>query len=210
MNLDKLQQWLQDSNNDLAYISNPITISYFTGYSMEPHERIFALIVLKDAEPFIFCPALNVEEAKASAWDGDVIGYLDSENPWSIIATNVKKRTHDTHNWAIEKDDLSVAHYQLLRGEFPNASFTNDVSPFIEKIRLYKTPEEIKKLQGAGAEADFAFKIGFDAIRTGVTERSIAGQIDYQLKIQKVLCMKVLKPSYKLVKTPLILTLVQL
>lgn len=64
MNLDKLQQWLQDSNNDLAYISNPITISYFTGYSMEPHERIFALIVLKDAEPFIFCPALNVEEAK--------------------------------------------------------------------------------------------------------------------------------------------------
>ncbi|NLD07716.1 MAG: aminopeptidase P family protein, partial [Lactobacillus sp.] len=46
-------------------------------------------------------------------------------------------------------------------------------------------PEEIKKLQGAGAEADFAFKIGFDAIRTGVTERSIAGQIDYQLKIQK-------------------------
>ena len=37
----------------------------------------------------------------------------------------------------------------------------------------------------AGAEADFAFKIGFDAIRTGVTERSIAGQIDYQLKIQK-------------------------
>ena len=185
MNLDKLQQWLQDSNNDLAYISNPITISYFTGYSMEPHERIFALIVLKDAEPFIFCPALNVEEAKASAWDGDVIGYLDSENPWNIIATNVKKRTHDTHNWAIEKDDLSVAHYQLLRGEFPNASFTNDVSPFIEKLRLYKTPEEIKKLQGAGAEADFAFKIGFDAIRTGVTERSIAGQIDYQLKIQK-------------------------
>ncbi|MDQ7738209.1 aminopeptidase P family N-terminal domain-containing protein, partial [Prevotella corporis] len=96
---------------------------------------------------------------KASAWDGDVIGYLDSENPWNIIATNVKKRTHDTHNWAIEKDDLSVAHYQLLRGEFPNASFTNDVSPFIEKLRLYKTPEEIKKLQGAGAEADFAFKI---------------------------------------------------
>ncbi len=116
MNLDKLQQWLQDSNNDLAYISNPITISYFTGYSMEPHERIFALIVLKDAEPFIFCPALNVEEAKASARDGDVIGYLDSENPWNSIATNVKKRTHDTHNWAIEKDDFSVAHYQLLRG----------------------------------------------------------------------------------------------
>ena len=185
MNLDKLQQWLQDSNNDIAYISNPITISYFTGYSMDPHERIFALLVFKDADPFIFCPALNVEEAKDSEWNGDVFGYLDSEDPWEVIANNVRKRTKDTHTWAIEKDDLSVAHYQYLRGEFPNASFTNDVSSFIERLRLYKTPEEIKKLQGAGAEADFAFQIGFDAIRTGVTERSIAGQIDYQLKIQK-------------------------
>jgi Xaa-Pro dipeptidase len=185
MNLDKLQQWLQDYGNDLAFISNPITISYFTCYSMDPHERIFALVVFKDAEPFVFCPALNVEEAKNSEWDGDVIGYLDSEDPWGIIADNVRKRASEHHNWAIEKDDLSVAHYQRLRGEFPNSSFTNDVSPFIERLRLYKTPEEIKKLQGAGAEADFAFKIGFDAIRTGVTERSIAGQIDYQLKIQK-------------------------
>ena len=146
MNLDKLQQWLQDSNNDIAYISNPITISYFTGYSMDPHERIFALLVFKDADPFIFCPALNVEEAKDSEWNGDVFGYLDSEDPWELIANNVRKRTKDTHTWAIEKDDLSVAHYQYLRGEFPNASFTNDVSSFIERLRLYKTPEEIKNL----------------------------------------------------------------
>ena len=72
-----------------------------------------------------------------------------------------------------------------MRSKFPDASFTNDVSAFIERIRLYKTPEEIEKLKGAGEEADFAFQIGFNAIKTGVTERSIAGQIDYQLKLQK-------------------------
>ena len=185
MNLEKLQQWLQDNNQDVAYISNPITIAYFTGYEMDPHERIFSLVAFKDAEPFVFTPALNVEEAKASAWNGDVFGYLDSENPWQMIADHVKQRTKDYQNWAIEKDDLSVAHYQLLHQQFPNADFNGDVSPFVEKIRLYKTPEEIEKLKGAGAEADFAFKIGFDAIKTGATERSIAGQIDYQLKIQK-------------------------
>lgn len=47
MNLDKLQQWLQDYGNDLAFISNPITISYFTGYSMDPHERILPWSYLK-------------------------------------------------------------------------------------------------------------------------------------------------------------------
>ena len=82
MNLDKLQEWLQANDTDVAYISNPISIAYFTGYSMDPHERIFALLAFKDAESFVFTPALNVEEAKNSAWDGDVYGYLDSEYPW--------------------------------------------------------------------------------------------------------------------------------
>ena len=185
MNLDKLQEWLQANDTDVAYISNPISIAYFTGYSMDPHERIFALLAFKDAESFVFTPALNVEEAKNSAWDGDVYGYLDSEDPWGVISTTIRQRTKEFKNWAIEKDDLSVAHYQNLRSKFPDASFTNDVSAFIERIRLYKTPEEIEKLKGAGEEADFAFQIGFNAIKTGVTERSIAGQIDYQLKLQK-------------------------
>ncbi|CCI87450.1 aminopeptidase P family protein [Lactobacillus gigeriorum] len=185
MNLDKLQTWLQEQNLDLAYISNPITIAYFTGYEMEPHERIFSLVAFKDADPFVFTPALNVEEAKASEWDGDVYGYLDSENPWALIADHIRQRTHEFSKWAIEKDDLSVAHFQFLHEQFADADFNGDVSPFIQRIRLYKTPAEIEKLKGAGEEADFAFKIGFDAIRTGVTERSIAGQIDYQLKLQK-------------------------
>lgn len=185
MNLDKLQDWLNKSGRDLVYISNPITISYFTGYSMDPHERIFSLIAFKNQDPFIFVPALNVEEAKNSEWNGEVYGYLDSENPWEIIADKIRQKTKDTKNWAIEQNDLSVAHYHKLHEQFPEADFSGDVSQFINKIRLYKTPAEIEKLKAAGAEADFAFQIGFDAIRTGATERSIAGQIDYQLKLQK-------------------------
>lgn len=184
MNLDKLQEWLVSTGNDVAYISDPLSIAYFTGYAMEPHERIFSLVALKDAPAFVFVPALNVEEAKASAWNGDVIGYLDSEDPWAMIAYEIRKRTSDHKNWAIEKINLPVAHFQNLRSNFPDGSFTNDVSGFIERIRLYKTPEEIEKLKGAGREADYAFQIGFDALKTGVTERSVAGQIDYQLKIQ--------------------------
>lgn len=69
MNLDKLQNWLISTNNDVAYISDPISINYFTGYSMDPHERIFALLAFKDKAAFIFAPELNVEEAKNSAWD---------------------------------------------------------------------------------------------------------------------------------------------
>lgn len=185
MNLNKLQAWLADNNIDIAYISNPVSIAYFTGYTMDPHERIFALLIPKDADPFLFTPALNVEEAKASAWDGEVDGYLDQENPWRLIADRVSQKTDHYQTWAIEKDNLPVARLEYLKTEFPSASFTENVSNFISQLRLIKTPQEIEKLKAAGAEADFAFQIGFNAIQTGVTERSIAGQIDYQLKLQK-------------------------
>ncbi|WP_297816379.1 Xaa-Pro peptidase family protein [uncultured Lactobacillus sp.] len=185
MNLDKLQQWLIDTNNDVAYVSDPISINYFTGYSMEPHERIFALVAFKDAPAFIFAPALNVEEAKNSAWNGDVYGYLDHENPWMMIADLVKKRVNNPLNIAVEKSHLSVERLEQLKVAFPNSIFTNNLSPFISQARLIKTEDEIAQLKAAGQEADFAFTVGFDALRNGVTERYVAGQIDYQLKLKK-------------------------
>lgn len=185
MNLNKLQQWLIDTNNDMAYISDPININYFTGFDMEPHERIFSLIAFKDAPAFIFAPALNVEEAKNSAWNGQVFGYLDHENPWQIIADLVKKEISTPKKIAIEKNYLSVDRLEQLKSVFEDSIFSDNVSPFISKSRLVKTADEIKQLQEAGKEADFAFTIGFNALRNNVTERSVAGQIDYQLKLQK-------------------------
>ena len=185
MNLEKLSQWLIDTDNDFAYISDPISIAYFTGYSMDPHERIFALLAFKDQAPFIFAPELNVEEAKNSAWDGDVYGYLDHQDPWQKIADLVKKHVSNPQKAAIEKSFLSVERLEELRRVFPSVDFSGNVSPFIAKSRLIKTPEEVEQLKAAGAEADFAFQIGFNALRNGVTERYVAGQIDYQLKLQK-------------------------
>ncbi|MCI1290620.1 MAG: Xaa-Pro peptidase family protein [Lactobacillus sp.] len=185
MNIDKLQTYLQNNNLDAAYISNPITIAYFTGYEMDPHERIFALLAFKDAEPFIFAPALNVEEAKASAWSGDVFVYLDHENQWKIIADLAAKRTNALDSWAIEKEHLSVSRLQALQTALPNASFAQDISPFIAQLRMIKTPAEIKHLQAAGAECDFAFKVAFETLKQGITERAVASQIDYQLQVQR-------------------------
>lgn len=185
MNLEKLSQWLIDTDNDFAYISDPISISYFTSYSMDPHERIFALLAFKDQPPFIFAPELNVEEAKNSAWNGEVYGYLDHQDPWQKIADLVKKRVSNPKTAAIEKSFLSVERLEQLRRVFPNTIFSGNVSPFIAESRLIKTPEEVEQLKKAGEEADFAFQIGFDALRNGMTERYVAGQIDYQLKLQK-------------------------
>ncbi|MCT7885771.1 MAG: aminopeptidase P family N-terminal domain-containing protein, partial [Lactobacillus iners] len=123
MNLDKLNEWLIKNNCDVAYISDPLSINYFTGFNMDPNERIFALVAFKDKPAFIFAPELNVEEAKQSAWNGDVYGYLDEQNPWQKIANLVSERIGRPQKIAIEKSFVSIARLEALKSVFTDADF---------------------------------------------------------------------------------------
>ena len=51
-----LQEYLAQNGLDAAYVSNPTDINYFTGFYSEPVERILALLVFPDKDPFLFAP----------------------------------------------------------------------------------------------------------------------------------------------------------
>lgn len=179
--IDALKKWLQEHNTDIAYISDPRTIAYFSGYSSEPHERVLALFVSADHDPFLFTPALETEDAMHSGWQFPVIGYLDSEEPFKIIAKEITARFGEPKSFAIEKANLSVGRYETLKDAFSGASFTADLTPFIQRMQVIKTEEEIDRLLEAGHWADVAFEIGRKAIKERVTEQELVAEIEYQL-----------------------------
>lgn len=177
-----LKKWLNDHQTEAAYISDPKHIAYFAGYESEPHERVLALFVSADHDPFLFTPALEVEDAQNSSWAHDVIGYLDSEDPWQIIAEEIRKRFGTPKSFALEKNHLSVERYESLKTAFPAADFSADVTGMIQRMQLIKTEQEIDKLLEAGHWADVAFEIGFKAIHNRVTEQELVAEIEYHLQ----------------------------
>ncbi|MBM6613336.1 aminopeptidase P family protein [Desemzia sp. RIT804] len=179
--LEVLQNWLKEENKEAIFINDPDNVAYFSGYQSEPHERILALLVFKDVSPFLFVPALEKEDALNSTWEYDVLGYLDHENPWSLISHAVKQRIGDLTILAIEKDFLTVTRMEQLQTEFPGVSFS-DVTPKIQSMKLVKTKDEIQKMIEAGIWADKALEIGFKAIKEGVQEQEIVAEIEYELK----------------------------
>lgn len=106
--LDKLQKLVADNKLDIAYISDPMTINYLTGFYSDPIERVLALLIFPDNEPFLFAPALEVEAIKDTGWKYPVYGYLDHEAPFSMITDQIKKRNNNPINWGIEQDQLTV------------------------------------------------------------------------------------------------------
>ncbi|MFT8337709.1 M24 family metallopeptidase [Schleiferilactobacillus harbinensis] len=187
--LEQLQHWITEQHVDAAYISDPTDINYFTGFYSEPEERVLALFVFPDAAPFLFTPALSVEAVKKAGWTGDVYGYLDQEDPFALIAAHIKERSRTNHAWAIEKDVLPFGRYEAIQREFPDAVFPADASRFIEQLKLIKSPAEIALMEAAGREADECFRVGFDALRTGITEQGVVAEINYAMMKQGVMHM---------------------
>lgn len=179
--LSHLQHWLKEHQLDAAFINNPINVAYFSGYQSEPHERILALLVFPDTEPFLFVPALELEDAQNGSWEYSVYSYLDNENPWQIIGHRVKERTADLTSLVIEKDFLTVSRLEQLQAAFVDATFS-DATPLIQNMLLIKSEAEIRKMMEAGKWADKALAIGIQAIQEGIEEQAIVAEIEYRMK----------------------------
>ncbi|WP_262314971.1 M24 family metallopeptidase [Lacticaseibacillus parakribbianus] len=187
--LQALQQWVETQGLDLAYISNFTNINYFTGFYSDPEERITGLFVFPDQDPFLFVPALSIEAVKKTGWPYGVAGYLDHEDPFALIADQIKRRNPNPRLWGIEKDDLAVFKFEAVMREFPQATFPADASRFTEGLQLIKTPDEIATMIEAGAQADRAFAAGFAALKTGITEQQVVAEIEYKMMQEGVMHM---------------------
>ncbi|ARJ49996.1 M24 family metallopeptidase [Staphylococcus lutrae] len=172
--IEQLVQTLKKEQADAVWVSNPINIFYFTGYKSEPHERLFALLVKADGQQILFCPQLEVEEVKASPFEGQIIGYLDTEDPFEQ-----HREVYPT--LLIEENHLTVQRYHALQQAFSVETF-GAADPVIRQLRNIKTSQEIDTLREAAKLADKCLEIGVAFLKEGVTEREVVNHIENEIK----------------------------
>ncbi|KXT76798.1 M24 family metallopeptidase [Streptococcus sp. DD12] len=176
--LNQILDHMATDHLDAAVISDPVTINYLTGFYSDPHERQMFLILYPNHSPLLFVPALEVERARAVV-SFDVLGYVDSENPWEKIRQALP--SGHFKKVALEFGNLILTKYQGLQIVFPGADFS-DLSPVINRLRLIKSADEIQKMLIAGEFADKAVHIGFEQIALDKTETDLVAEIDFGIK----------------------------
>ena len=179
--LDQIRSYLTQEKANIAVFSDPVTVNYLTGFFCDPHERQMFLFVYSDREPVLFVPALEVARASAIL-NFPVFGYVDSENPWEKIKNGLP--SVDSAKILAEFDNLNVTKFQGLQTVFDGRF--EDLTPFVQKMRLIKSQDEIDKMMIAGEYADKAVKVGFDNISLNNTETDIIAMIEFEMKKQGV------------------------
>lgn len=179
--IQQLQNYLQQTNTDAAFITTPDNVFYFSNFDSNPHERLLGVVVFQEAAPFLICPKMEVPDAKAAGWSFDVIGHADTDNAWEVLVNKIKESGINISKLAIEKAHLTVERLEALQSFYPNVAFER-LDDKINDMRVIKDASELEKMREAAKLADYAVQVGCDAIAEGKTEMDVLNTIESAIK----------------------------
>lgn len=179
--IEKLQNWMKENNIEVSFVTSSENVFYLSGYYTDPHERLLALAVFQEEEPFLVCPEMELYNARNAGWQQDIIGFNDIQNPWEMIVAAIRKRGINVGKAAIEKEHMNVERYEQLSELFPKAVFVS-AEEKLRTLRMIKDANELKILEEACALADYAVEFGASEIKEGKTELDVLNAIEYALK----------------------------
>ena len=173
--------WLQEKDIAFSMFTSTPNVFYLSGFYTEPHERLLALFIFPNEEPFLVCAQMEVAQARTAGWEYEIIGYSDTDNPWEKIEIELSKRNVNAGKIAIEKEQMTIDRFEKLKGLYQNAEFIS-VEEKLHILRMIKDEKETAILRQAAELADYGVEVGVSAIKQGKSELDILGTIEFELK----------------------------
>ncbi|WP_227396636.1 M24 family metallopeptidase [Jeotgalibacillus aurantiacus] len=173
----KIQDYLKEHKIGAAFLTSTENVTYTTGFRSDPHERWLAFYVPASSEPVLVCPGMETEDARKAGWEGQIIGYSDTENPLIMLY----EKTGAPESIAIEKNHLTVERLEAIRTVFGNCEIL-DASSLLNAMRVIKSEQEVNHLKEAAKLADFAIETACRELAEGKTELEILATIEFELK----------------------------
>lgn len=174
----RAQQLMTESKPgfDALYVTPGTTLKYFTGVSWWPSERILALLVPRQGEALVVCPAF--EEARLREqlrWPMDVRVWQEDESPYALAAKWFAERRIRTGAVGVEETTPYV-FFDGLRRAVPSLDYANG-NPITVGCRASKSEHELELMRLACEATCEVYKATFASLREGMTQREVAAMV---------------------------------
>ncbi|TQS74160.1 aminopeptidase P family protein [Ornithinibacillus gellani] len=177
--LDSLRTYAKENNMDIAMVTTPANVFYFTGFLSDPHERFMALVLDNRSDEYmLFVPALDKDLAAEASIVEKIIPISDEQNPYEIVQQHLGE---DVEAFGLEMKTVTMFQHQQLEAAFPKAAY-GDIQPFINTLRLRKSRGEIEHMQKAVDIIEKVLEEGLKKVRIGMTEAELAGELEFLMK----------------------------
>ncbi|WP_108670830.1 M24 family metallopeptidase [Peribacillus acanthi] len=171
--LERLRASLENANVDGILITSKHNRRYITGFSGSS-----GVVLISANEAKFITDFRYVEQAEEQCRGFEIVQHTAAIH--EEVAHQAKSM--GMKRLAFEQDHVTFATYNQY-----NSAFEGELVPLsgaIEKLRLIKTPSEIKILKEAAQIADAAFTHILGYIKPGLTELEVSNELEFFMRKQ--------------------------
>src|ERR687893_756204 len=168
-----------DTGADLLVLTPGSDLRYLTGYDAHAMERLTALAVPREGEPFLVVPRLEapmVDVSPAGALGLDVLAWDETDDPFALLAGAATARL-GTAPVRVGVGARTWAEHALGVQRALPGSALELASPVLDRLRMVKSAAEIEELALAGAAIDRVHARMGEWLRVGRTEAHVGADI---------------------------------
>lgn len=172
-----LSQLLKEKNIGVAVLVPGPNMHYFTGLKLKQSERLILAVITQEANLFFVTPQVELSKVKEIA-NENIFWYTDENGPNQALV-QLKNEIGALLNIGVEDDQMRVME---LKAAKQLAMTVEDVSGFMNSLRIYKDEQEVEQMQRAVKILEASFESVLSYIKPGVTEAEIAAQLEYEMR----------------------------
>ncbi|UWR49193.1 M24 family metallopeptidase [Phaeobacter inhibens] len=151
-----LEEKIKKAGLDAFLISTKDSIFYFTGFRYEPFERPFFIVVRPGKKPIFLTPRIEAENMATIAVPHQIVEYIDYPAPAGGSYIEALQ--------TVLPDNADIGVEMSITGELMVAlsSWSPQVLPYVEQLRMVKSPHEIAAIRKAARYSDRGLQLAMD------------------------------------------------
>ena len=164
---------------DLLVLTPGSDLRYLSGYNAHAMERLTALAVPRDGEPFLVVPRLEAPMVDAGPAGGlglEVLTWDETDDPFALLAGAASARLGAAPTRVAVGARTWAEHALGVQRALPGCSLEL-ASPVVDRLRMVKSAAEVEELALAGAAIDRVHAGMAQWLRVGRTEAQVGADI---------------------------------
>lgn len=177
--LEKLSEALKKNNLDALILNAGPSLTYLTGLHFHLSERPVVAVFTAEDEPLIILPEL--EMLKVSGMAVQAFSYGEDPTEWDgVFRKAAQFLALGRKRIGVDPRQMRLLEFRHFKAGAPEADYP-DASSLVTGLRIHKDKKEIMAMRKAVQIAQAALEAMLPAIKIGMDEKEIAGELVIQL-----------------------------
>jgi len=172
---EQARRYMKDNAIDAIFVEGGTTLEYYTGLSWWLSERLFAMVLPRNGEPFFVCPKFEEGRSREKLGDVKIYTWEEHEKPIDRISQGMKDRGLLGATLGLEETTRYYAVEQLQQS-LPTLTLRS-AKPVTAGCRSVKSTHEIELMQVANDITAAVYRQAQKQLREGMSEKELGAII---------------------------------